>query len=873
MEIQKKIYLNTAIEVKGMGSSADDPSILKIAGYANYASTDRGNEIIEPEAWKKGIVNYLKNPVVLFGHDMNKPIGTVTNIKIDNNGIHVEANISSAAERLYGTQQLIKDGALKAFSVGFYPKKGKKDTATDILHITDLELLETSVVSVPMNQDSLFSVVKSMDAVDRANFLASVEEFDSTKEMVQMSEKEINISVNVTGITDNSSEMEMGGEPMGEDPMEMSARQSVSAAIKDLAEKKKMKDQLVKKNYASFIASLHNKISLKIDNKLYNIVEFKEPSRTIAAQEVTILGTPINKILNIDWSSLVMLNLDQIETAEFAEFRTPATREPAEIIKTFKKLTASSVDYQAQQVAYLNEKTVENWNSDDYVAANKIITYMLYRENEVKNKLQPNHVEEIQMDTTSTEDTSVTAPVAAVTVQEPKVLGIASEASAALAAVDTAREQMVSVAQLKAVEDQLASVMAEFNANKERFAAANNEKVAYVVNNGSGSSKYNAKDLAIATILAYGRNPGKDFSLETFKSTNLGKGILEAGSINVKDFETGISTKATITTVDALITEFTSQIYNQLQIELKVAPLLKTMDIVGQHFKIPVADEDTNGDIAMFANGTYNVGETDSTRVPTTRQNTITAVDLTPHKFMGTTHLAKDEQEDVLIPLMQFQIDALVRRMARAIDKSLLRGDGSLTGFTASPTNAITAGTGYASVITGLVTLAAAQSGLKVASGGNSTKATPAKIAAARALMGRYGLDNSPGMLVYFTSIEGYNDLVTTADFQTVNTFGESRATYLTGQLGSIYGIPVVVTEFMDNVGVSGNHIGALVYLPGFIVGRRRAIEVETWYDPRRQLNTVYLSTRFDLKALTTVANAALNTTGYSMASVITSNN
>ena len=460
------------------------------------------------------------------------------------------------------------------------------------------------------------------------------------------------------------------------------------------------------------------------------------------------------------------------------------------------------------------------------------------------------------MTTTSTEvnssaEVASEVPVAAAVVAEPKVLGLVEAAAKATTALDDARE--VGSSQIKALETRLDALMAELAQNKDRLAAANNEKVAYAT--AQSDTPFSGKDLAIATMLAYGRNPGRDLSMETFKSSELGKRIL--------------STKATITTVAALTTDFSSEIMKQMEIQLKVAPMLRSIDVQGQEFKVPVADEDTNGDIAMFANGTYNVGETDSTRVPTTRQNTITAVGLTPHKFMGTTHLAKDEQEDVLIPLLQFQIEALTRRMARAIDKSLLRGDGSLTGFTASPTNSIVAGTGYASVITGLVTLAAAQSGLKVKTGGNSTKATPASIASARAVLGRYGLEVGSN-LVYFTSIEGYNDLVTTSDFRTIDKFGD-KATYFTGQVGSIYGIPVVVTEFMDVVGSAGNHVGALVYLPGFLIGRRRAVEVETWYDPRRQLNTIYLSTRFDMKALTTVASAALNTTGYSMASVVTS--
>jgi hypothetical protein len=118
------------------------------------------------------------------------------------------------------------------------------------------------------------------------------------------------------------------------------------------------------------------------------------------------------------------------------------------------------------------------------------------------------------------------------------------------------------------------------------------------------------------------------------------------------------------------------------------------------------------------------------------------------------------------------------------------------------------------------------------------------------------------------TSLEGYNELVTNSDFRTVDKFG-ANATYLTGQVGAIYGIPVVVTEFLDNVGSSGNQIGILIYVPGFLVGMRRAFDVESEYDARRQLTAIYLSTRFDMKALTTNANAVLDATKYSFASVV----
>ena len=233
---------------------------------------------------------------------------------------------------------------------------------------------------------------------------------------------------------------------------------------------------------------------------------------------------------------------------------------------------------------------------------------------------------------------------------------------------------------------------------------------------------------------------------------------------------------------------------------------------------------------------------------------------------MASTHLAKDEEEDTVLPLLDFLRAAATRRLARAIDKSILRGTGALTGFTASPTNTITAGTGYASVIEGLTNLASDAS-LSVATGSGNDKADPTDIAAARTSLGKYGLQLGND-LVFITSIEGYNNLVTTSDFQTVDKFGPN-ATYLTGSVGAVYGIPIAISEFMDNVGSTGNHLGILVYKPGFMIAERRGIEIESEYEPRQQVTAMYMSTRFDFKALTTNSSAALDSSKYSYAVVV----
>ena len=213
--------------------------------------------------------------------------------------------------------------------------------------------------------------------------------------------------------------------------------------------------------------------------------------------------------------------------------------------------------------------------------------------------------------------------------------------------------------------------------------------------------------------------------------------------------------------------------------------------------------------------------------------------------------------------MLDFLRAAATRRLARAIDKSLLRGTGALTGFNAAPTNAITAGTGYGAVFKGVVKLAQDAS-LTVATANANDKVDPADIASARSTIGKYGLQLGD-QLVYLTTIEGYNNLVSTSDFRTVDKFGPN-ATYLTGSVGAVYGIPIQITEFLDVVGANNNQIGCLIYKPGFMIAERRGMEIESEYEPRQQVTAMYLSTRFDMKALTTNTDAALDTSKYAYA-------
>lgn len=147
-----------ALTIIGVKAVEEDGE-LYISGYANTIDKDRYGDIVLPSAFDMD--NYVKNPILLLQHDHKKPIGKVVEHEITDKGLWIKALVSSAAEDLYKVKTLITDGVLKALSIGFRMKNGKYIAEDDVYVITELELMEISVVSVPANQDSLFEVSKS----------------------------------------------------------------------------------------------------------------------------------------------------------------------------------------------------------------------------------------------------------------------------------------------------------------------------------------------------------------------------------------------------------------------------------------------------------------------------------------------------------------------------------------------------------------------------------------------------------------------------------------------------------------------------------------------------------------------------------------
>lgn len=226
-QIKEKIFfVGNTFEKSVLPTTDDTIDSIFIEGYANTVDRDRAGDVIPAHVWELGITQFLKNPIILAHHDQTEPVGRMVEHRIDSKGLWIKARISAAAE---DTFNLVKDGVLTAFSVKFIIKDADYNSIADIFVITELELLEISVVSIPMNQNSLFNIAKSFETAD---------EFKSFRESfikrTDASAKGLENSEHLSNYEDNMTKEEM--EAMLKQAVEEAAKATTDALLKAQAE-------------------------------------------------------------------------------------------------------------------------------------------------------------------------------------------------------------------------------------------------------------------------------------------------------------------------------------------------------------------------------------------------------------------------------------------------------------------------------------------------------------------------------------------------------------------------------------------------------------------------------------------------------------
>lgn len=124
------------------------------------ATPDRYDDVIDPDGWD--LRNFSNNPIALFNHNSNFPIGRWENLSVKNGQLRGFLRMApeGTSPRIDEIRKLIEADILRAVSVGFLPKESKP-LAAGSFNYTKSELVETSLVSVPANPNAL-AVAKSM---------------------------------------------------------------------------------------------------------------------------------------------------------------------------------------------------------------------------------------------------------------------------------------------------------------------------------------------------------------------------------------------------------------------------------------------------------------------------------------------------------------------------------------------------------------------------------------------------------------------------------------------------------------------------------------------------------------------------------------
>ncbi len=189
-------------EQKDLKSEDDGYSM----GAISTIDIDSDGDVVLPKGINLG--RYEKNPIVLFNHSVNSPIGFAEELKVEDDKIIAKTRYGSTeeAQKIY---QLVLDKVLRTHSIGFvatewfqkgeeeythhlaqliksFPDKFNKDSNIARI-ITKSILCEYSIVTIPANEDAVIHEMKMINEVEEV----IEEEVEEVEEIIEQKDIEV----------------------------------------------------------------------------------------------------------------------------------------------------------------------------------------------------------------------------------------------------------------------------------------------------------------------------------------------------------------------------------------------------------------------------------------------------------------------------------------------------------------------------------------------------------------------------------------------------------------------------------------------------------------------------------------------------------
>jgi HK97 family phage prohead protease/HK97 family phage major capsid protein len=359
----------------------------------------------------------------------------------------------------------------------------------------------------------------------------------------------------------------------------------------------------------------------------------------------------------------------------------------------------------------------------------------------------------------------------------------------------------------KAIAELQDQIIAKNDEIKSILAARGNKMEFDEHKHAAGS--YNMNDMTDAFLLA--KVCSKDL-FGTKLGTNMAKAVNSSSSGQVSS--------------DKYEQEVTSSLYEDMKKMLTVQPLFREVQLTSATQVLPINPNATSAGWVDPAN--YGAAATTGPELT----KSLTEIILQTFKLAGKSFITDETEEDAIIPILPLLRDQLVEAHSDAIDLAFLSGSGS------------------ANNPTGLITRALATGGTSVntttAKADGTVKVTAKMLLQTRRGLAQWGLKLNN--LKIIVSQDAYWDLLEDTEFQNVNEVG-NLATKLTGQVGAVYGIPVMISTQMPAKAVSATY-AVLVNTTNFLVPRLRGFTVQSEYSVESQRRLIASTQRLGFNSI-----------------------
>lgn len=141
----------------------------EVEGYGStFGNIDFGGDVMVPGAFRKSLEDRGRagKPIpMLWQHDTREPVGLWSEYREDDKGLYLSGRILVDTTKGRDAIVFAKNKVVTGLSIGFVTKDADEDMTTGIRRLKEVDLMEVSLVTFPMNDQAGLTGAKFMDSI------------------------------------------------------------------------------------------------------------------------------------------------------------------------------------------------------------------------------------------------------------------------------------------------------------------------------------------------------------------------------------------------------------------------------------------------------------------------------------------------------------------------------------------------------------------------------------------------------------------------------------------------------------------------------------------------------------------------------------